>query len=154
VKPDWQTAVKYADDLAKKNSEALSFIPRPQLENYARRGRLLVAHENGDPCGFLIHGNGPVIKIYQACVQYDARRREHGLEMVRRLVEKAIAQQATYISLWCADDLDSNSFWRDAGFHFAGQRPGGARRHRIHNRWVMPLAFPLFVQKSLLEDSA
>ena len=138
-------AVKYADDLARKNSEALSFIPRPKLEWYAERGRLMLAMENDDPCGFLIHGdNGSAMKIYQACVQYDARRREHGLELVSRLVKKATARQATSISLWCADDLEANDFWRQAGFQFAGQREGGERRGRIHNRWILHLETPLF----------
>jgi hypothetical protein len=38
----------YADDLARKNSEALSFIPRPMIERYAERGQLLLATENGE----------------------------------------------------------------------------------------------------------
>ena len=97
----------------------------------------MVEFENGHPCGYLIHGNGdPWMKIYQACIQYDARRREHGLELVKRLFYKACFLGRKGISLWCATDLDANEFWRDAGFHLVGTRAGGERRHRVHNLWV------------------
>ncbi len=138
--------VNYIDALAHKNSEALSFLPRPMLEHYAGAGQILMAHENDEPCGYLIHGNGDRwCKIYQACIQYDARRREHGFELVRRLVRKADSQGFEAISLWCADDLDSNDFWRAAGFTFAGQREGGRRRGRKHNRWILWLQPRLFM---------
>ena len=128
----------FVDDLAHKNSEALSFIPRPMLERYAEAGQVMLAKENGEPCGFLIHGNGARwCRIYQACIQYDARYREHGLSLVRALIEKATRQGFEAISLWCASDLDSNKFWQEAGFSFAGCRAGGQRRGRQHNHWML-----------------
>jgi hypothetical protein len=134
--------VRFAVDLAKKNSEALSFIPTPRIEEYHAAGQLLLATENGEPCGFLIYGAGwPMLKIYQACVQYDARRRNAGLEMVGRLERIAQADQRD-ISLWCADDLEANDFWRAAGFKLVGQREGGRRRGRKHNAWVKAVAAP------------
>lgn len=133
-------AVKYADDLARKNSEALSFIPRPMIEAYARRGQLMLSLENDEPCGFLIHGeNWPQIRIYQACIQYDARRREHGMALVAALAAKARERGCHDIRLWCADDLDSNEFWRAAGFEYCAQRRGGRRRGRKHNLWALRL---------------
>jgi L-amino acid N-acyltransferase YncA len=83
-------------------------------------------------------------KVYQACIQYDARRREHGLSLVATLVRKATEAGFGAIALWCADDLESNDFWRSAGFRWAGMREGGKRRGRKHNRWVMPLQPLLF----------
>ncbi len=130
--------LRYIDALAHKNSEAVSFLPRPRLEQYAAAGQILMACENGEPCGYLIHGNGDRwCRIYQACVQYDARRREHGLELLRRLVTKAEGQGFDGLSLWCAEDVEANAFWRAAGFTWAGQRDGGARRGRKHNRWIL-----------------
>jgi N-acetylglutamate synthase-like GNAT family acetyltransferase len=140
-----EEVVQYIDALAHKNSEALSFLPRPTLEHYAEVGQILIAHENGEPCGYLIHGNGARwCKIYQACIQYDARRREHGLELVRRLVRKALTGGFEAISLWCAEDLESNEFWRSAGFVWAGRREGGRRRGRKHNHWILWLQPTLF----------
>lgn len=132
--------IQYVVDLARKNSDALSFIPTPRLEEYDRNGQVLLAFENDEPCGFLVFGAGDTtMRVYQACIQYDSRRREHGLELVRRLVDAATRKGCQSISLWCANDLESNEFWRAAGFTFAGQREGGKTRGRLHNRWVMPL---------------
>ena len=135
--------VAFAESLARKNYEAIGFIPRPRLEWYADRGQLLTAEENGEPAGFLVFGGGwPVLKVYQACVQYDARRREHGLALVGRLTRIALRRGCHAIALWCADDLEANAFWRAAGFQFAGRRDGGRARGRVHNRWYLPLDTP------------
>jgi hypothetical protein len=142
--------VLYCDSLAKKNSEALSFIPRPMLERYADSGQILMAFENGEPCGFLIFGNGwPILRVYQACIQYDARRRASGRQLIHRLVNIADRRQCGAISLWCASDLDSNSFWRECGFSLTGTRQGGVRRGRIHNHWHLQIAPHLFASAPL-----
>jgi ribosomal protein S18 acetylase RimI-like enzyme len=133
--------LRYVVDLARKNSDALSFIPEPRLEEYERAGQILTSSENDEPCGFLVFGAGrEVMRVYQACIQYDSRRRDHGLALVRRLVDIASRRGVQGISLWCANDLESNDFWRAAGFTFAGQREGGRTRGRLHNRWVMSIA--------------
>lgn len=154
--PSINKIVVYADDLARKNSEALSFIPRPKLEAYAANGQILTATENGELCGFLVYGMGwPQVRIYQACIQYDARRREHGMALVARLAEIARQRFCSDIRLWCADDLEANAFWRDAGFDYVTQRRGGRRRGRKHNLWVLPLAVPpLLAQMGNFRPSA
>lgn len=131
----------YVRDLMEKNYEAVGFIPTPRLEQYVERGQILLQTENDEPCGYLAFGNGwPVLKVYQCCIQYDARRLDHATSLVARLIEVARLRGCTAISLWCADDLDANSFWRASGFQFGGQRDGGARRGRKHNRWVLWVA--------------
>lgn len=133
-----ERAVRYVRDLMEKNYDAVGFIPQPKLERYAQRGQLLVQTENDEPCGYLAFGNGwPVLKVYQCCIQYDARRIAHATALVKRLIATAQARSCTAISLWCADDLEANGFWRAMGFEFAGQREGGAKRGRKHNLWVM-----------------
>lgn len=42
--------IKYIDNLAHKNSEALSFIPLPKIESYIKVGQVLIEKENGDLC--------------------------------------------------------------------------------------------------------
>lgn len=136
-------AAKYAEHLARQDYEAIGFIPRPRLEEYEQRGQILVQHENDEPCGVVVFGNGwPILRIYQAVIQYDARRREHGLSLVARVVAEARRRGCHAIGLWCADDLTANEFWRAAGFTFGGQREGGRRRGRKHNRWVLPIDGP------------
>jgi ribosomal protein S18 acetylase RimI-like enzyme len=139
-----ERVLKYVVSLSRKHFEEIGFIPQTTLERYVKRGQLWIAQENNEPCGFLVYGNGwPILRIYQACVQYDAQRREHGLNLVRRLIGYADARGYESISLYCADDLESNKFWKEAGFKFAGQRDNGNSRGRKHNRWIFRLSFPL-----------
>lgn len=136
--------ITYVDSLAKKNSEALSFIPRPRLELYEEAGQILLELENNEPCGFIVHGNDyRLMRIFQACIQYDARRREHGLALVKRLIEKAQHKRLEGIRLKCAQDLEANEFWEQCGFEIVQTIPGGKRRGRILNVWHLPLqTFP------------
>ena len=133
--------LRYVEHLARSNYEAIGFIPRPRLEQYAARGQVLMAQENNEDAGFLVFGNGRLaLRIYQACIQYDARRHELGLLLVARLVKEAQRRGAHLISLWCADDLPANNFWRAAGFRCLATRAGGKARGRIHNEWVLAVA--------------
>lgn len=94
--------------------------------------------ENDALVGYLIFGNDwRITKVYQAVVDYSARRREHGLALVSKLVAQAKRRGTQGIALWCADDLDANGFWRAAGFSFAGTRRLANKRGRSHNRWVL-----------------
>jgi len=135
--------VRYALDLHRKNSECLGFLPQQRVEEYDERGQLWLAYENDDPAGYLLFGHGhPTLRIYQACVQYDARRREHGLGLVARLIRHATAKGYEAIALRCRENLDANAFWREAGFTLCGQVLGGRRRGRMLNRWVFFLPSP------------
>lgn len=92
--PPGVTEIQYVVSLMEKNYEAVGFIPRPRLSYYAERGQLLMETENQDLCGYLVFGAGfPKLRIYQACIQYDARRREHGLNLVKRLIQTALADE-------------------------------------------------------------
>ena len=134
----------YVESLSRKHFDQIGFIPRPRLEQYAERGQLWSAQENGEPCGFMVWGAGwPVLRVYQVCIQYDSRRREHGFRLVRRLIEKADREGYEAISCYVADDIDANDFWRAAGFTHRGQRPGGRRRGRRLNHWVMNMPRPI-----------
>ena len=132
--------LRYIEHLAKSNYEAIGFIPRPRLQEYAARGQILMAQENDESAGFLVFGAGwPTLRVYQACVQYDARRREHGVALVDRLTAEAQRRGCHFISLWCADDLPANEFWSAVGFQRIATRAGGTKRGRLHNQWVLPV---------------
>lgn len=132
--------MRFVVSLMKKNCEAVGFIPIPKLEQYGRNGQVLIGYENNDPCGYLVYGHRrPRLRIYQACIQYDARRRENGMKLVSKLVKIAEQRGCEMITLWCADDLEANLFWKASGFVFGGQREGGIKRGRKHNLWIMRL---------------
>jgi ribosomal protein S18 acetylase RimI-like enzyme len=116
----------YVVALQKRNHEALGFIPRAALAEKIDLGRIWLATENGDPAGFLHHGSlaVPEVRIFQAAVQYDARRRHLGLALVADLVARARAAGAAGVSLRCLDFLDANDFWTAAGFRLVATEPG------------------------------
>ena len=143
----------YVLDLEKKHFEEIGFIPKPSLERYRDAEQLWVADENGDPCGFLVWGNGwPVLRVYQVCIQYDAKRRLHGAALIGRLLNKAEREGYDRISCWVADDIPANDFWEAMGFRKAGERQGGKKRGRKHNAWVYWCKAP--AQGQLLEVCA
>lgn len=108
----------YVVALQKRNGEALGFIPRAALSEKIDLGQIYLATENDDPAGYLHHGSlaVPEVRIFQAAIQYDARRRHHGLALVADLVARASDAGARGVSLRCLDFLDANDFWRAAGF--------------------------------------
>ena len=139
-RPTLSTLVDYCVQLHRANTNTLGFIPRPRLEQYAHAGQILLETENGDPCGFLVYGAGyPTLRVYQACIQYDARRRRHGFNLVKRLIQVGIARNAEGIALRCADGLEANDFWAAAGFIHVATTAGGKRRNRNIRAWYMPL---------------
>lgn len=143
----------YVLDLARKHYEEIGFLPAPRLEQYRDRGQLWTADENGEPCGFLVWGNGwPVLRVYQVCIQYDAQRRLHGAALIGRLINKAEAEGYDRISCWVADDIPANDFWNAMGFRKSGEREGGKHRQRKHNAWVYWCKAP--VQGQLIVEAA
>jgi GNAT superfamily N-acetyltransferase len=136
-------ALAFVEALSRKHYEEIGFLPKPRLEQYYQDGQLWMQTENGEPCGFLVWGNGwPVLRVYQVCIQYDAQRRLHGAELVGRLIRKAEAEGYERISAWVADDIPANDFWNAMGFRLHGQRAGGSKRGRMHNAWVYWCAAP------------
>src|SRR5215218_3775502 len=91
ILPATPADLAYVVALQKRNGEALGFIPRAALSEKIDLGRIWLATENGDPAGYLHHGSlaVPEVRIFQAAIQYDARRRHHGLALVANLMSRA-----------------------------------------------------------------
>ncbi len=147
--------LEYVLALSRRHYEEIGFLPAPRLAEYQRRGQLWMAQENSELCGFMVWGRGwPVLRVYQVCIQYDAQRREHGIALVRRLVQKADQEGYEAISCFVADDIDANAFWKAGGFLLVGQRDGGVARARRHNHWVMRMPKPMQSQLCLSATTA
>lgn len=131
----------YIFDLSKKNAEELGFIPRQAMLNYLERDRMTLARENGEPCGYFLTGAlGPrQLRIFQACVQYDARGLKHGLALLSRLIADAADAGTHFLSLHCRDGLDSNGFWSACGFKSGGLIAGGKARRKIVHQWELDI---------------
>lgn len=131
--------------LMRANRESVGGLPVPAIEERLARGTLQISTENEDPAGYFLYDyRNREIRGLQACIQYDARRRYLGEQLVRSVMEAH--PNAETISLRCAADLEANLFWRDQGFTCVGTVPGGRRRGRTINcwtRWLEPRLFPV-----------
>lgn len=134
--------------LMRENYEAVGFIPAPTVEaRYIRLGRYVLQHdEKGRRVGYLLHGAlvyGRSLSVAQHCVQFDYRLRGYGEAAVSSLVARGLAAGVSAVSLRCAADLPSLSFWRAQGFEIVRLVPGGARRGRLVAEMILPLSLPL-----------
>ena len=126
VAPATLRDLSYVVHLQKKFGHALGFIPRAGLAEKIERDQVRLVRENGEPAGYLHHGSiaRPEVRIFQAAVQYDARRRHLGLALVDELVKRATRAGAAGLSLRCLSFLEANDFWRAAGFELLDEEPG------------------------------
>jgi hypothetical protein len=133
----------FIDALQKKHSKMVGFMPRMQLENNIKSGKVLIAEEgeNGGtgilPVQALESSTGrmPVPpRPGGYCIAYDKylKRVELGLcyqlnvtpgkqrGLIGATLIKAVFDRAAYgcklFCCWCAQDLEANHFWESIGF--------------------------------------
>lgn len=143
--------VKFTDHLQRKNAEALSFYPRQVFEREAAKGRIFLGLLNGQPCGYIYIGGGANgdLKCHQVCIEYDARRRLYGAELVGRIEMLAIETRRDWVTLRCGFDLAANQFWQSLGYLCIGIVEGGVRRRRKINIWQKCVGAELFKPETL-----
>lgn len=140
--------VAYIDKLQHENADDLAFYPLTTLAKAMADGHVLSAQENGEPAGYLWFGavrGGYDVTIYQACIDYQARRRHLGFGLVAQLDAVARVAGATGIRLKCASSADANDFWQAAGFHCTRVQSGGVKRARDLNCYRTDIQPGLFV---------
>lgn len=116
----WQ---KFLLHLSDSHKHELGFLPRQAYLQAIQLSRVFLCFENGDPCGYLIHGPGrQETKIYQVVVCDDCRRIEHGTALVQ--ATRLVADRASAHKLTChvAEDLDAVNFWQAIGLRIVGER--------------------------------
>lgn len=149
VRPATSDDLLFIDHLQKKNAEELSFFPKQVFEREIENFRILLARVNGEPAGYIYHGSiGPIVKIHQACIEYDLRGQLYGSALVRQLIELVDAAHGSSITLRCGSDIAANGFWQAMGFYCQGVTLGGVRRMRDINNWRYDIQPQLFVSTS------
>jgi hypothetical protein len=138
--------IEYVDSLQRANAECLSFYPKQVFEREAARGRIFLSLLNGEPCGYLYIGSGQdgTMRCHQVCIQYDARRRLYGAQLVVCMEAEAVRVGATWTQLRCGFDLDANEFWLSLGYSCIRHDVGGVRRMRTINVWAKAISPALF----------
>jgi len=137
----------YVDHLQKQNADDLAFYPITTLEKAIEEQKIITCEDNGETAGYLWFGavrSGRDTTIYQACVDYDSRRRHLGWDMVRNLISMCCAGGATGIRLRSASSSESNEFWRLIGFYCTNITSGGIKRQRDINHWRTDIQPTLF----------
>lgn len=138
--------VVFIDSLQKVNAEELSFYPKVVFEREILASRILLARVNGDPAGYIYHGAfAQILKIHQACIEYDLRGQLYGAQLVRFLEDIADKFDVMSITLRCGSNIPANGFWQAMGFYCQAVTPGGVRRMRDINNWRKDISPQLFV---------
>ena len=131
----------YIESLSKKHAEELGFLTRSAMASYLDRQRVTLARENGDPVGYFLTGcAGRRLRIFQACVQMDARGLGHARDLLTDLIARAATAGTSRITLHCRDGLESNGFWSACGFTSAGLLFGGGARRKLIHEWQIDIA--------------
>ena len=136
--------LKYINHLSKLESKSLGFIPNPAylsaitgIKTGKRwslicNDKLFVCECNGDLVGFCLasfgHKHTNVMtrqgKIAQICLQTDARMLQRGRLLLDSVVDYGESIFTFNWTCGCADDLESNIFWKAMGWKKVGQRKG------------------------------
>lgn len=134
--------IPYIIDLAKKETRSLGFIPKPAYtsaitgiktgKRWSKKcnDKLWVCECNGDLVGFVLASfgrpskTGKVGKIAQICLQPDARMMERGRNLLQAVIDYGQIVGTFKWSCGCADDLESNIFWKTMGWIKVGDRMG------------------------------
>ena len=127
------------DDLMKRNSRTLGFLPTEALNDYLERGRVLGAKTGGGRLiGYLLyapsHGR---LRIVQVCVSAESR----GSGIANRLLErlKSVATTQSAITLSCRRDFPAHYMWPKLGFVSIGEKPGRSVAGHLLNLWHLTL---------------
>ena len=126
------------DELMKRNSHTLGFLPRKVLAEYILKRTAIGAKTvRGELAGYLIYAANPVrFRVAHLCVA-DAFR---GQGIARRLIDtlKDAATTQTGISLHCRRDYPANELWPVLGFLPLSERPARTPGRRL-TRWYFDL---------------
>jgi N-acetylglutamate synthase-like GNAT family acetyltransferase len=136
--------LKFIDHLQRKFANCVGFLPKVAIETLTEQGHVKLAIQNGEGAGYILSRRRlkwqPHMRsITQACVAMDAQRRHHGLALLSVVEAEARAEGLSALQACCAVSLDSNNFWRAAGFiPIVHMRPANVRGREIIC-WRKPL---------------
>lgn len=136
-----ENLARYMNHLAQKCAYEVGFIPNTVYPQAILKQQVKFTEENGELCGFLLHGppRGEV-RVYQTAIEFELRRLEHGTHAIQRLIAEALEKDQEKIILHCAADLPANAFWRAAGFVPRGSRNIDhlTKRHAFRWEFICP----------------
>ena len=132
--------LRAVDDLMKKNSRSLGFLPEEALREYLRKEGVLGAkNENGHLIGYLLFSNYPhYMRIAHLCVAEQFRKQGIAQCLIDELKERVTTQKV--IQLNCRRDYVAHNLWPKLGFVALDEMPGRSIDGHLLTRWCLNLA--------------
>ena len=128
------------DELMKRNSGTLGFLPRAALGDYlSRKGVLGAKTKNGLLVGYLMYAaNRYRFRIAQLCVSEDRRGKGVARDLLETLKVSATTQKV--ITLRCRNDFPAHRMWPKLGFVPISESPGRSKEGHPLTFWRLQLA--------------
>lgn len=127
------------DELMKRDSRTLGFLPTEALTDYLHKGHVLGAKIGSEKLiGYLLFAPSQSrFRIVQLCVAQEFR----GCGIANRLLEelKSVATTQSAITLSCRRDFPAHSMWPKLGFVSIGDKPGRSAAGHLLTLWHLPL---------------
>lgn len=133
-------ALDAVDELMRRNSRTLGFLPRQALRDYFEKAGVFGARaSNGELVGYLLYGDYPdYYRIAQLCVSEGFRNKDIAKRLVNALKETVTSQK--FIRLNCRRDFPANNAWPHLGFVPLDEKPGRSAAGHLLTRWYLVLA--------------
>ena len=123
------------DELMKRYSSTISFLPLVALEDYLRKESVLGARApGGQLIGYLLYGAyADRFRITQLCVRDDFRNQGLARKLIDALKRSASIQKV--MVLRCRNDFEANSMWPKLGFVPIDEKPGRSKEGHLLTLW-------------------
>ena len=133
----WLEAV---DELMKRNSKTLGFLPGEALQDFLDKGGGLGAiDDSGQLVGYLLYSAyWNYFRITHLCVAEKHQGKGIAAQLVNRLRDEADTQKV--IKLNCRRDFPANRMWPKLGFVAIDEKPSRSRNNRRLTTWHLILA--------------
>lgn len=127
------------DELMKRNSRTLGFLPREALQSYLGKGSVLGAKtDDGNLVGYLLYGDRTnYFRITHLCVLQEYQGQGIARQLVDDLRKSATTQKS--IKLNCRRDFPANTMWPKLGFVALGEKPSRSKAGHPLVIWQLTL---------------
>ena len=146
ARADVQKYVQAIVAAADTERNAFGFLPGRAYEEFALKGRLIVAIErkSGDLAGYVAYGGtAPQARIFQTYVVPHHRRSGLARALVERVIQRAEDDAFLSIRVEIASDLfDASEFYNSCGFRRVREKAGGQSTGRLIITRVRELRSP------------
>ena len=130
------------DELMKRYTRWLGFLPRAALQSYLDKGGVYGAKtEKGVLIGYLLYAQNPRrFRITHLCVAEEYGKQGIARQLVDTLKKSATSQKVKVIELHCRRDFPAHHMWPQLGFIPIGEKPGRSLAKLPLNHWCLTLA--------------